>query len=84
LRDRIISKFQEGYLRKNTKQLTDVLPLCNRFNMMNEVAQFYIGNVFREVHVLSNIDATDYKTLKAEINTLFFLLQRGFRQALEK
>jgi hypothetical protein len=51
---------------------------------MNEVAQFYIGNVFREVHVLSNIDATDYKTLKAEINTLFFLLQRGFRQALEK
>lgn len=84
LHDRILSKFQEGYWKKSTKQLKEVLPLCNRFNLLEEVSDFYIAKVFREAQGLTIVDVSNPKTLKAEVNNLFFLLQRSFKQALEK
>lgn len=83
LHDRILNKFQEGYWKKNTKQLKDVLPLCSRFGMLEEVSDFYIRKVFREAQGITTIDVADGKALQAEVNSLFYLLQRSFRQALE-
>lgn len=83
LKERILMKFQAGYWKKSAKQVRDILPLCYRFGMMQEVSEFYIGKVFREVNTLSSVSTANQSALQAEIKSLFFLLQRGFKQALQ-